>query len=368
MAPPRFLLVTSAVGFAAGATGQWSGLSAGIPGRDASVSGLAVVEGAQTSVWAGGHFASPASNLAVWNATHGWWDATGGVSGDTVGPLLAVEDVVYVGGYFSVPATNVALYNTSSGRWQALGSGVDNMVSALASMSGLLYVGGAFQHAGGQPAIALAVWDGEAWHTVGGGVAQSGGGPSVFALLANASTLYVGGSFDSAGGQAVGCVAAWNGSKWDALGGGISQSSPEGDAQVAALALSDAGWLYVGGSFNAAGGVPVHNLAAWDGSAWHAVGGGVTGLSTFVYSLISSQSVVFVGGVFSLARTVSVSSIAAWNGSAWDSLDSGVHASGGGTATVLDVYLDASGALYVSGVFATAGPSSIPAPNIAVWS
>src|SRR5260370_8030106 len=36
--------------------------------------------------------------------------------------------------------------------------------------------------------------------------------------------------------------------------------------------------VYVGGEFHIAGDVIVHNLARWDGSTWHPVGGGTHGV------------------------------------------------------------------------------------------
>src|SRR5262245_23594298 len=60
--------------------------------------------------------------------------------------------------------------------------------------------------------------------------------------------------------------------------------------------------LIVGGAFSAAGPMPVHNLAAWDGSTWHDVGGGtdntVRSLATFGGDLIVGGQFYAAGGVW----------------------------------------------------------------------
>jgi len=60
------------------------------------------------------------------------------------------------------------------GVWYPLGSGVGGgsspYVSAIAVSGSDAYVGGKFTEAGGNPANNIARWDGEAWHSLGGGV------------------------------------------------------------------------------------------------------------------------------------------------------------------------------------------------------
>ena len=83
--------------------------------------------------------------------------------------------------------------------------------------------------------------------------------------------LYVGGNFTRAGGlDAVG-IAKWKGSSWSGLGNGYGA----GYTSIHALTVFDDGTgpaLYVGGGFfRQAAGVPVNNIARWDGS-WSALG------------------------------------------------------------------------------------------------
>ncbi len=78
--------------------------------------------------------------------------------------------------------------------------------------------------------------------------------------------LYVGGSFNTAGGASVNNIARWDGQTWSPLGAGL-------DSSVAVMIVFDDGLgggpaLYVGGWFENAGGRPAHNIAKWDGKAW----------------------------------------------------------------------------------------------------
>ena len=96
----------------------------------------------------------------------------------------------------------------------------------------------------------------------------------VKAIALVSSTVYIGGQFDTAGGVAAMNIAAWDGSSWSALGSGIGNNiSSDG---VRTLAVSG-GTLYVGGTFSSAGGVVTDNIAAWNGSSWSALGSGIPG-------------------------------------------------------------------------------------------
>ena len=70
--------------------------------------------------------------------------------------------------------------------------------------------------------------------------------------------VYVGGRFGVIGTVAANCIAKWDGTAWSALGRGMSY--------VNALAVSGTD-LYAGGFFTTAGGVAANYIAKWDGSA-----------------------------------------------------------------------------------------------------
>src|SRR4051794_24774117 len=197
---------------------------------------------------------------------------------------------IYVGGRFSslggdggIAANDVAMWNGHG--WFPLGSGIGpstQTVFALAVLGGKLFAGGDFTTAGGTPVNRLASWGGASWSDVDGGVSSPSGQPRVNALAVSGSTLYVGGSFNQVGPTTVAhSVAAWDTThlSWRALGDGIQncgfsggKCSTPGTGTVNALAVSGS-TLYAGGVFTDVDGHEIDDLAAWNGTAWSAVGG-----------------------------------------------------------------------------------------------
>jgi hypothetical protein len=197
---------------------------------------------------------------------------------DGSGPAL------YVGGHFTaaggVPVNHVARWDGVS--WSALtgaaGTGTDDSVSALAVYDDgggpALYVGGHFTAAGGVPASRVAKWDGQAWSALSGpsgsGVDDDSQFPFVGALAVyddgGGLGLYVGGSFQRAGGLVANRIARWDGDGWSALSGPAGTGINGLFKSVLALGVYDDGdgpALYVGGHFDGAGGVPSRNIAKW---------------------------------------------------------------------------------------------------------
>jgi len=76
------------------------------------------------------------------------------------------------------------------------------------------------------------------------------------------------------------------------------------------------GDLYVGGHFDTAGGIPVKNIAKWDGTSWSsvdvgvwgAIGGGIDGSGAFA----AYDSSLYVGGGFDTAGGLPARDIAKW--------------------------------------------------------
>src|SRR5262245_62376301 len=126
-------------------------------------------------------------------------------------------------------------------------------------------------------------WTGE--FAVGAaGLIRSGVSPLVAALCVYdpddagplPAHLYVGGGFDGAPGVASPCLLRWDGHAWSNVGGvltsistlavtGLAVHDPDGDGPLLPL-------LVAAGRFQTAGGVPVANVAAWDGQSWSAMG------------------------------------------------------------------------------------------------
>ena len=143
---------------------------------------------------------------------------------------------------------------------------------------------------------------------------------------------------------------AWAGvNGWDHVGNGGSATTPSLDGSVYAL-HADGTDLYVGGTFTHAGGVPATHLARWDGSQWS----GFTGLNGDVHAIAVANGKVYVGGVFTNAGgDPNADFLAVWNGSNWASFCS---STGGPPITASVQALQVLGnTLYIGGSFANGG-------------
>ncbi|HOB33454.1 MAG TPA: hypothetical protein PKH32_11295, partial [Verrucomicrobiota bacterium] len=275
------------------------------------------------------------------------------------GHALAVrEGRLYVGGEFSragpLSINNVAMWDGT--HWLPLGAGVSGSVLAIAQSGSDLYVGGIFETAGGAIANSIACWDGMRWQTLGSGVASGAIVGQVHAIAVHGENVYAGGVFTSAGGISAANVARWDGQAWSALGGGLTGFA----AVVRALAVDANGNLYAAGFFNSAGGVSVSGIAKWNGTSWEDVGGGLhaDGGQGEGRALLLIGDDLYVGGVFNFVGSENITGLAKWDGAAWSSVGSGVN------ATVLALARE-GGDLYAGGFFTEAGGAA--ANRIARW-
>jgi hypothetical protein len=174
----------------------------------------------------------------------------------------------------------------------------------------------------------------------------------VSALAVSGANLYAGGQFTTAGGVSANYIAQWDGNAWSSLGSGIGGSYLH-NPYVWALAMSGAN-LYAGGEFTTAGGVPANRIAKWNGSAWSALGSGMTGMYDCVWALAVSGTDLYAGGYFTNAGGVPANHIAKWNGSAWSGPGAGLN------GTVYALPADGAGHLFVGGFFTLAGATVCP--------
>lgn len=177
-----------------------------------------------------------------------------------------------------------------------------------------------------------------------------------FAVASNGD-VYVGGTFTSAGAVSnTGGIAKWDGTAWTALGTGISSG------EIHAMAIDDDDNLYVVGAFNTVGGVAnTSRIAKWDGSAWSALDAGLSSL--FAYDVaIAPNGDVYACGEFSDASGVANTfAIACWDGVAWNALGTGI------TGTVVyGLAIAPNGDVYACGSFTSAGGVANTA-DIAKW-
>jgi trimeric autotransporter adhesin len=356
----------------------WSSLADGPV--DGAVHALAVFDdgtGAPPSLYVGGSFTTihgvSANNIAKWDGTN--WSALGSGTNGPVYSLTVFDDgsgdgpALYVGGWFTsaggIAANRIArwrsvLHLADSG-WSPVGAGTNGIMYAMTVFddgSGdgpALYVGGSFDIAGGQPANRIARWDGNQWSPLGSAMNGSVRALTVFDDgLGDGPALYAGGTFTIAGGVAANCIARWDGTAWSTLNGGM-----EGGAflRVNDLRVHDDGtgpMLFAGGNFTSAGGVSANHLAKWDGTSWSALGDGMDNEVRALVEFANGNGngpALYSGGDFIVAGEIQVNRIAKWNGVAWSAIsDNGisryVHA--------LTVFDDGAGdgpALFVAGSF-----------------
>lgn len=245
-----------------------------------------------------------------------------------------------------------------STRFGTNGQGTNGTVLTLHAKDGQLYAGGNFFSAGPVRANYVAAWDGRAWTRLGTGGSFGGGGLSgpVYTLGEYSGELIAGGFFSwlgGAGGPTVNNIAAWNGTSWRALGGGVTGAF----RQVYATAVFQNS-LIVGGSFATAGGLPAANIARWNGSQWAPLG---SGTDDFVQTMAVYRDQLVVGGQFAAVEGVTRRGLAVWDGTQWSSFPGG---DAGFLGMVESLYVDGDD-LYVGGNFSTLG--STPVQDIARW-
>lgn len=166
---------------------------------------------------------------------------------------------------------------------------------------------------GGLPIAGAAYWDGVQWTNYGPIEGLIG-----YALAVYQGVLLMG---TTAG------LYSWNGSSWQPWGG-VPQFN---DIYALTVVGSD---LYVGGHFTQAGGIPVSNVARFDGLQWHDLDGGIDGDS--VWTIVADGNRIYVGGNFAGAGGRNASNLAYWDGMHWHRTGPAGLGVGGGGATVRD--------------------------------
>lgn len=195
------------------------------------------------------------------------------------------------------------------------------------------------------------------------GFHQPGVTGTVYAMVRdNSGNIYVGGEIIAVGGVPVNNLAMWDGTTWREVGGGITRSS--GTARVYALAMDGNDNLIVGGSFDQAGGTAADNLAVWNGATWQEVGGGVNGGVLAIKVVSGSIGVgggMYVGGWFSQAGTVAANNIVYRNFDpqtpSWSILGAGITYPADPPAWVNAIEVKGN-SVFVGGYFSTAGATS----------
>jgi hypothetical protein len=185
--------------------------------------------------------------------------------------------------------------------------------------------------------------------------------------------LYASGFFDMAGGVPVVDLARWDGTSWSDPGW---YDFEWGATSIFDTVVFDDGSgpaLYVGGCFaRGPGGVIANNIAKWDGVSWSALGDGVDVMVSALAVFDDdgpgpNPPALYAGGPFQYAGGVLSRAIAKWDGTSWSPLPVQLEPPyGDPVVDALAVFDDGSGpALYVGGWFSAAG--GVPLNHVAKW-
>lgn len=346
----------------------WADLGGMVP--DSDVNGLAVVG---TKLFAWGNFnASPGMQNATWDGVS-WTPGT--VLHGSIESAVAFGGELAIGGAFDyftrydgsafrqVSTGGVVVQGDTGLRTVGTGFGLGGFtyVQGLASYGGRLVATGDFARIGstsgefGQ-ALGIAQWDGTQWSGLAGGLNEPFNQPSGENLALWGTKLVVSGYFTGAGGVPSQNIAAWNGTTWESLGGGITGQ----DARL----VSFGGDLVVSTGFTSLGnavgsGTPLGNVARWNGSTWQSLGAKSGGSSVSNHGLVVWNGRVVFGASFSSIAGVPANNVAAWDGTSWSAMGDGFN----GFVTSLGVH---AGELYASGVFTASGATPLPG-RMARW-
>lgn len=435
-------------------------------------------DGSGPALYAGGNFTTvagqPCRGLARW--TGSTWAPVGAGPGTPVTELEPFTSggstKLYIGGRFALPTgvgNRIATWDGA--QYATFGAGMNDEVSALRvhddGSGPALFVGGSFTTIDGLALARLAKWDGASWSSAGDTHGMhvedllefdDGGGARLFAACSfdnitpslagpslqvrNGATwsevggglqdfgfayalasfddgageaLYVGGQFQSAGGQHIDSIAKWDGSQFSALGprlgrwgasdacathddgagvaiyvddghllwtlagsasververitsGTATATGDRSDGDVRDLQSFDGGagaQLYAAGTFTRFGAVNARGVAAWNGSSWLAVGGSLSigGATALEVADLGAGEVLVLGGFFDSVGGVAAKNVAVWNGSTWSALGAGLS----GAVNAFASFDDGGGTrLYAGGAFTNSGGVSVK--RIAMW-
>lgn len=291
-APRAFL---AQIGSATGLATPWN------PGANEAVTALALVN---DTLYVGGRFTQLAgtarSHAGAVHATTGVLQAWDPNVDDTVLAFSVTGSTMYLAGEFLNIGGAVRLHAASvdltTGALQPWHPATNDPVRVVAASATRVALGGSFEALGGQLRRNLAAIDLETgrllpWRPRPDGV--------VLALaVARDRRLYVGGAFTTIAGQSRARLAAF-----DLTTHTLSSWNPGADAAVRALAaFTDPGGtttIYAGGDFAAAGGQARSHLAAIGGASGQAMPAFTPGAtSDAVLALDVNAAHVYVGGPF----------------------------------------------------------------------
>lgn len=211
-------------------------------------------------------------------------------------------------------------------------------------------------------------WNGTAWSPMGALLSGPYNGP-VYALgQAPNGDIIAGGHFDSSNGLPVNNIAKWNGSSWVGLGTGLKRTDGT-YSEVRAIAFRPNGNILVGGYFDNAGGQVVNGIAEWNGSQWIAPPAAPE--NRFVVSIaVLPDGDVLVSGGTSNPGGVEYAGLMRFDGTSWSVFGGGITPPLDGTysqtiGVVRSLKVLPGGDVVAAGSFSAAGTT--PAHDLARW-
>ncbi len=300
----------------------------GATGMDNDVSAL-YMQG--NDLYAGGSFVVAggyvANRVARWNITSPGWIGLGSTTNSSITSLARSGNTIYAGGYFigagGAPAAGVARWDMLTNEWSPLGDSLSGctfngcftpFVLSVLVVGNDIYAGGSFTYAGGQYSVGIARYNliDQKWHVLGSsGVncTTANCTAAVYTMVYDGQCIEVGGSFDSAGGVAVGNLAVycpasntWGPLTWRDISGTYNINT---DNLVTSMAIDSYGTLYVGGAFSS----PVAKLFSTDGYGVYGVADPLNGL---VNAILPVGNDLYIGGAFTNIQGNSNFNYLAW--------------------------------------------------------
>lgn len=284
-----------------------------------------VGEGFNSNVWsiieyndeliAGGFFThsgeTTLNRIARWDG-EGWQPMGEGFDGWLI-TLAKFNNSLIAGGNFfysgTVRVDRIARWDGED--WSPMGEGFNGWVRDLIVYNDELIAGGGFTESGGTPMNRIARWNGEEWQPMGEGF-----NGIVEALYIYNGELIAGGDFTQSGMANINRIARWDGENWQPVGEGV-------DGRVRTL-IEYNDELLAAGDFTGTGETTVdkltpwdnggesgvNRLARWDGEKWHRIG---SGLSASVYDLAVYGEYLYIGGSFQTAGGKASARFARWH-------------------------------------------------------
>jgi hypothetical protein len=254
------------------------------------------------------------------------WD-TMGLFGSTVEAAVIYHDTLIVAGGFSYISGNVNIKKVAcyaNGSWHPYGVMGNSLnsghVERLRVIDGVLYAVGIFEFADGQLCNGLAQRVGGHWEPVPGWSDFSFNSPPWLGdIIRFQGKLVIGGAFSTVG-FTLRDLVQFDGSAWMPICDGCLNGGMDG---VSALAEYQ-GSLYVGGIFFYATGNAGQGIMRWDGLNWYALGQQGDVLQNINYSdqyspdiheLVVRDSLLYISGAFLFVDHVPTpAGICAWDG------------------------------------------------------